>query len=49
VPAREKRILEQERQERMTRNAAGYVQNARKYRATMTLIDNSSEGSTDGG
>jgi carbonic anhydrase/acetyltransferase-like protein (isoleucine patch superfamily) len=49
VPAREKRILEPERQERMARNAAGYVQNAQRYLATMTLIHDSTEGSTNGG
>jgi carbonic anhydrase/acetyltransferase-like protein (isoleucine patch superfamily) len=49
VPAKEKRVLEPERQERMAKNAAGYVQNARKYRSTMTLVEDGAEASSNGG
>jgi carbonic anhydrase/acetyltransferase-like protein (isoleucine patch superfamily) len=49
VPAKEKRMLEPERQERMARNAANYVQNARRYQSTMTLVENGNDGSSNGG
>jgi carbonic anhydrase/acetyltransferase-like protein (isoleucine patch superfamily) len=48
VPAKEKSILEPERQERMARNAAGYVANARKYRATMAIGGGASSPNEDG-
>jgi carbonic anhydrase/acetyltransferase-like protein (isoleucine patch superfamily) len=49
VPAKEKRILEPERQERMARNAAHYVENARRYASTMALVDDESGGGSHGG
>jgi carbonic anhydrase/acetyltransferase-like protein (isoleucine patch superfamily) len=49
VPAKEKRILEPERRERMARNAAGYVQNAQRYRSTMALVETGEVGSSNDG
>jgi carbonic anhydrase/acetyltransferase-like protein (isoleucine patch superfamily) len=49
VPATEKRMLEPERQERMAKNAANYVQNAHRYRSTMALVEDGNDGSANGG
>src|SRR5215217_107651 len=38
VPAREKRILDEERQLRSVAGATGYVENAARYRATLTDV-----------
>jgi carbonic anhydrase/acetyltransferase-like protein (isoleucine patch superfamily) len=40
VPAKEKRVLEPERQARMAKNANHYVRNAERYRSTMTRAGN---------
>jgi carbonic anhydrase/acetyltransferase-like protein (isoleucine patch superfamily) len=49
VPAKEKRILESERQERMAKNAAHYVVNARRYASTMALVQSEKDGGSHGG
>jgi carbonic anhydrase/acetyltransferase-like protein (isoleucine patch superfamily) len=49
VPAKEKQFLEPERQDRMARNAAHYVENARRYASTMALVDGESDGGSHGG
>ena len=49
IPAREKRILDDEQQERMARNAEHYVSNGRAYRSTLSLVVDARDGSAHGG
>lgn len=49
VPAQEKRILDEKRQERMARNAGHYVNNGRAYRSTLAVVNDLRDGSAHGG